>query len=148
MELWWGTMCTIVLITRSGFSPRRNPSQREDNRALPITLPPPPPSPPPPSPSSPSSPNEHVAPQGTERTLAPHGVSRKKRKDTGHTDGEVAKSSALDGDVAVLHGDLGDLPQQLKMDATRVDERKTFARAVLETSGGRSQICPRRCRPS
>ena len=37
----------------------------------------------------------------------------------------VSKMSALDDDVAELHADLDDLPQQLKMDAMRVDVRKS-----------------------
>ena len=39
----------------------------------------------------------------------------------------ISKSNALDGDVAELHADVGGLPQQLKMDAMRVDERKMLA---------------------
>ena len=39
---------------------------------------------------------------------------------------DVPKSSAMDGEVAELHADLGDLSQQPKMNAMRVDNRKIF----------------------
>ena len=53
----------------------------------------------------------------------------------------VAKSTILDGEIAALQAELGELSKsQLEMDTMRAEERKTFARAKEDVEQGISGV--------